>query len=148
MAAVGEAGADWFRPHFPAIEWDDMVDAFKSGAAVVNSGTFHTPAHPHVGCELPAASAMIYADLTKSLEAPHPERRPPDLTGYLQTPRQLPRPPDAARSGWTLLAPRLLAGRVDCSRLDQHLAHITPAPVFSGLEALDYGVLGSRGSAW
>ncbi len=32
MAAVG---ADRFRPHFLAIEWDDMVDAFKSGAAVV-----------------------------------------------------------------------------------------------------------------
>lgn len=42
MAAVGEAGADRFRPHFLAIEWDDMVDTFKSGAAVVNSGTFHT----------------------------------------------------------------------------------------------------------
>jgi hypothetical protein len=77
MAAVGEAGADRFRPHFLAIEWDDMVDAFKSGAAVVNSGKFHTPAHPHVECELPAASAMIYTE----------------LTGYLQTPRQLPRPP-------------------------------------------------------
>ncbi len=62
MAAVGEAGADRFRPHFLAIEWDDMVDAFKSGAAVVNSGTFHTPAHPHVECELPAASAMIYTE--------------------------------------------------------------------------------------
>src|SRR5918994_7853155 len=44
MAAVGEAGADRFRPHFPAIEWDDMVDAFKSEAAVVNSVTFHTRA--------------------------------------------------------------------------------------------------------
>ncbi len=32
MAAVG---ADRFRPHFLAIEWDDMLDAFKSGAAVV-----------------------------------------------------------------------------------------------------------------
>lgn len=93
MAAVGEAGADRFRPHFLAIEWDDVVDAFKSGAAVVNSGTFHTPAHPHEECELPAASAMIYTDLTENLEAPHPERRPADLTGYLQTPRQLPRPP-------------------------------------------------------
>ena len=59
MAAVGEAGADRFRPHFLAIEWDDMVDAFKSKAAVVNSGTFYTLAHPHVECELPAASAMI-----------------------------------------------------------------------------------------
>ncbi len=59
MAAVG---ADRFRPHFLAIEWDDMVDAFKSGAAAVNSGTFHTPAHPHVECELPAASAMIYTE--------------------------------------------------------------------------------------
>jgi hypothetical protein len=45
MAAVGEAGADRFRPHFLAIEWDDIVDAFKSGAAVVNSGTVpHTRA--------------------------------------------------------------------------------------------------------
>jgi hypothetical protein len=75
MAAVGEAGADRLRPHFLAIEWDAMVDAFKSGAAVVHSGTCHTPAHPHVECELPAASAMIYTDLTENLEAPHPERR-------------------------------------------------------------------------
>jgi hypothetical protein len=65
MAAVGEASADRFRPHFLAIEWDDIVDAFKRGAAVVNSGTFRTLAHPHVECELPTASAMIYTDLTK-----------------------------------------------------------------------------------
>jgi hypothetical protein len=32
MAAVG---ADRFRPHFLTIERDDMVDAFKSGAAIV-----------------------------------------------------------------------------------------------------------------
>ena len=32
MAAVSAAR---FRPHFLAIEEDDMVDAFKSGAAVV-----------------------------------------------------------------------------------------------------------------
>ncbi len=76
---MAPVGADRFRTHFLAIEWDDMVDAFKSGAAVVNSGTFHTPAHPHVECELPAASAMIYTDLTENLEAPHPERRPTDL---------------------------------------------------------------------
>jgi hypothetical protein len=59
MAAVG---ANRFRPHFLAIESDDMVDAFKSVVTVVNSGTFHTPAHPHVECELPAASAMIYTE--------------------------------------------------------------------------------------
>ncbi len=32
MAAVSEAGAagaDRFRPHFLAIEWDDMVDAWR-----------------------------------------------------------------------------------------------------------------------
>ena len=29
MAAVSEAGADRFRPHFLAIEWDDMVDAWQ-----------------------------------------------------------------------------------------------------------------------
>ncbi len=62
MAAVGEAGADRFRPHFLAIEWDDVVDAFKSGAAVVNSRTFHSPSHPHVEYELLAASAMIYTE--------------------------------------------------------------------------------------
>jgi hypothetical protein len=28
---MGVVGADRFRPHFLAIEWDDMVDAFKSG---------------------------------------------------------------------------------------------------------------------
>ena len=32
MAAVSAAR---FHPPFLAIEWDDMVDAFKSGAAVV-----------------------------------------------------------------------------------------------------------------
>src|SRR5919112_4060913 len=32
MAAVGEAGADRFRPHFLAIEWDDMVDAWQLDA--------------------------------------------------------------------------------------------------------------------
>jgi hypothetical protein len=95
---MGVVGADRFRPHFLAIEWDDMVDAFESGAAVVNFGTFHTPAHPHVECELPAASAMLYTELTEDLEAPHPERRPPDLTGYLQTPRRLPRPHSPRRS--------------------------------------------------
>jgi len=30
MAAVGEAGADRFHPHFLAIEWDDMVAVFMS----------------------------------------------------------------------------------------------------------------------
>jgi hypothetical protein len=62
-----------------------MGVVFKSGAAIVNSGTFHTPAHPRVECELPTASAMVYTDLTENLEAPHPERRPTDLTGYPQT---------------------------------------------------------------
>jgi hypothetical protein len=32
MAAVGEAGADRFRPHFLAIEWDDIVDAWQLDA--------------------------------------------------------------------------------------------------------------------
>jgi hypothetical protein len=32
MGAVGESGADWFRPHLLAIEWDDMVDTWQLDA--------------------------------------------------------------------------------------------------------------------
>jgi hypothetical protein len=32
MAAAGEAGANRFRPHFLAIEWDDMVDPWQLDA--------------------------------------------------------------------------------------------------------------------